>query len=336
MSGCVRDIIILRNQICCCCRRRRQQRVGRQGLEGARSRDIRTLGAADGRSGEGPVPFGCHWYGAGQRELGLGLCRLTATMTDFRQPHRAFQGSNGFAVDLEAPTEAAEDLGVLERYRLSEFIRTQMGTYGPTQVSNGSQLFLLLTFVFVHSKQQLLDNYAKAGDIETLQSINERIQKLQERHLDDLDRLYDYQVQGYLQEQRDRYFSKDDSQYLPKGENNPTLKASYGKLEVTHTTFSSLECSVRLILFALTESLQGDTQGARLGGRMGRPDRSHPARLSEPDPAPAPETGRAGKEARGGPAQAGRAIPSLGIRMADDSQQGDPDQDRPVPDGTRP
>ena len=182
-------------------------------------------------------------------------------MSDFRQPHRSFQGSNGFAVDLEAPTAAAEDLGALDRYRLSEFVRTQMGSYGPTQVAVSTQPQFFL-FTFVHSKKQLLDSYAKE-ETESLQSINERIQKLQDRHLDDLDRLYDYQVQGYLQEQRDRYLSKDDSQYLAKGENNPTSKASYGKLEVTAFSPLCVGCLSRL---RFAESLQRDTQGACLGG----------------------------------------------------------------------
>jgi hypothetical protein len=58
------------------------------------------------------------------------------------------------------------------------------------------------------------------------------IRDLQKQHLDDLEQLYEAQAQDYLQEAMDRYHSKDDSQFLMRGENNYLAKSSYAKLDV--------------------------------------------------------------------------------------------------------
>jgi hypothetical protein len=78
----------------------------------------------------------------------------------------------------------------------------------------------------------MLDGNKEAEKLNELQALKERISDLQKHHSDDLERLYESQAQDYLQEARDRYVAKDDTQYLVKGENNSTAKASYGRLDV--------------------------------------------------------------------------------------------------------
>src|ERR1700722_2398716 len=69
--------------------------------------------------------------------------------------------------------------------------------------------------------------------LDELQRVKERIKALEKGHSDDLERLYISQGRDYLQEALDRYMSKDDTQYLVKGENNLDAKESYGRLDVS-------------------------------------------------------------------------------------------------------
>ncbi|KAK2466021.1 hypothetical protein APHAL10511_001663 [Amanita phalloides] len=58
-----------------------------------------------------------------------------------------------------------------------------------------------------------------------------QIKKLKQQHLEDLQRLYSAQAAEYHEEVLHRHCSKDETQYLASGENNPTAIASYEKLE---------------------------------------------------------------------------------------------------------
>jgi len=50
-------------------------------------------------------------------------------------------------------------------------------------------------------------------------------------HSKELEDIYDSHTQDYHREALDRYLTKDDTQYLAKGENNPLAVASYTQLD---------------------------------------------------------------------------------------------------------
>lgn len=63
--------------------------------------------------------------------------------------------------------------------------------------------------------------------------IKAQIAEVQSQHLSDLQRIHTVQAEEYLDEAWARYLSKDDTQYLVQGENNPTALESYAKLDVS-------------------------------------------------------------------------------------------------------
>lgn len=70
-------------------------------------------------------------------------------------------------------------------------------------------------------------------EIEDSAHLDMRIKKCKQQHLDDLQRLYSAHAAEYHEEVLHRHFSKDETQYLASGENNPVAIASYEKLGVT-------------------------------------------------------------------------------------------------------
>jgi hypothetical protein len=110
-----------------------------------------------------------------------------------------------------------------------------------------------------HSVQQLIELGKNPPKIDELQALKQLIKDLKERHSNHLEHLYACQAQDYLQEARDRYTAKDDSQHLVKGENNPTLKTSYGRLEARASPMSP----TGLDAFVLSQHLYRETRRER-------------------------------------------------------------------------
>jgi predicted outer membrane protein len=70
------------------------------------------------------------------------------------------------------------------------------------------------------------------SESETLSATKDRLKDLRKAHSKELEDIYDAHAQEYHREALDRYFAKDDTQYLVKGENNPVAVGSYTKLSV--------------------------------------------------------------------------------------------------------
>jgi len=108
---------------------------------------------------------------------------------------------------------------------------------------------------------EFLDASNAADKPTELEIVTQRINELRKQHLDDLDRLYESQAQDYLQEAMDKYLSKDDSQFLVKGENNLTAKLSYAKLDVRGLSKPLLVSSLSLnSLVIILQSLYEETR----------------------------------------------------------------------------
>lgn len=69
-----------------------------------------------------------------------------------------------------------------------------------------------------------------------------RIKALQKQHLSDLERLYDFHTQDYLDEALDRRRARDETQFLDKEELDLAIIAGYKRLEVSHSVFGSYIC----------------------------------------------------------------------------------------------
>jgi hypothetical protein len=71
----------------------------------------------------------------------------------------------------------------------------------------------------------------------TLNETRERIAAVRARHLGDLQRMYAFHAEEYLEEAMDQYLAWDEKMYLAEGENNPVLVGSYKKLDVSISFF---------------------------------------------------------------------------------------------------
>lgn len=79
------------------------------------------------------------------------------------------------------------------------------------------------------SLQEMEEELAKPDDLENIQL---EISEVAKQHLLDLERLYAFHAGEHYDEHIDRYLTKDDTQVLVEGENNPIAVASYNRLEV--------------------------------------------------------------------------------------------------------
>lgn len=72
--------------------------------------------------------------------------------------------------------------------------------------------------------------------IETPATLKERIQELQQEHLEDLKALYDCHAADYIQDAKDFYASLDDTMYLEEGERDQRIAESCRALEVRQSS----------------------------------------------------------------------------------------------------
>ncbi|GLB43315.1 hypothetical protein LshimejAT787_1302160 [Lyophyllum shimeji] len=145
-----------------------------------------------------------------------------ATSPVVRLPASKYEGHNGFT-SLEYPgphlTEAEQEASALteptraalDAHRTAQYILTQKDRPIPT-----------------------LEEMEKELEPDTAARIKERITDLEKQHLSDLQRLYLWHAEEYLDEALDRYLSKDDLQYLAEGENNLMLEESYAQLATAY------------------------------------------------------------------------------------------------------
>ncbi|KAG6828975.1 hypothetical protein H0H87_012912 [Tephrocybe sp. NHM501043] len=118
-----------------------------------------------------------------------------------RLPSIAHENRNGFRplnVDpgpvIEPESDANPSFAALDAHRLAQYILTQKDRHIPT----------------LKQMQEELKQDA------TKESIKQRITDLQAQHLSDIQRMYTWHAEEYLEDAHDMYLSLDDSLYPPK------------------------------------------------------------------------------------------------------------------------
>ncbi|KAF8877909.1 hypothetical protein BD779DRAFT_1556259 [Infundibulicybe gibba] len=141
----------------------------------------------------------------------------TATITTITRllmlPKQSYKERNGFEEALSGASTDEETL--LNRHRFAMFILTQRDRPIPS----------------FEDMQAELDQHPSVS----ASSLKGHIKDLQAQHSSDLQRLYTAHAEEYLDDAREKYLSRDDSQYLVPGENNPSTLASYKKLDRIYT-----------------------------------------------------------------------------------------------------
>ncbi|KAG5637143.1 hypothetical protein H0H81_005627 [Sphagnurus paluster] len=135
-----------------------------------------------------------------------------------RIPALKYEKENGFPyVNYPGPMDKIDTNGgqptqaAFDAHRSALFVITQKDRAIPT---------------FEQMKEEL--------QADTHASLTRRISELKEQHLADLERMYTWHAEEYLDDALDRYRSRDDLMYITEGENNPDLKQSYAALEALY------------------------------------------------------------------------------------------------------
>ncbi|KAF8074644.1 hypothetical protein FPV67DRAFT_1474339 [Lyophyllum atratum] len=139
-----------------------------------------------------------------------------------RIPALKWEGENGFTSlvypgpdSTEAETEQAAQAeptqAALDIHRTAQYTLTQKDRPIPT-----------------------LEQMEEELKPDTTSTLKQRIAELQKQHLSDLQRLYAWHAEEYLDQALDRYLSKDDLQYLAEGEDDPMLKQGYAQLDAIY------------------------------------------------------------------------------------------------------
>ncbi|KAF8622067.1 hypothetical protein AX15_007217 [Amanita polypyramis BW_CC] len=154
------------------------------------------------------------------------MLKLLSENTIPREPSPSKQGENGFA---EAPGDFSKLL-VFPTGEKKEDGSDELVSVSDEALHRYRQAMYVLT-----QKDRPIPSLAQMNEAfkepEDSTHIDTRIKKLKQQHLDDLQRLYSTHAAEYHEEILHRHRSKDEAQYLARGENNSDAIESYENLE---------------------------------------------------------------------------------------------------------